>query len=44
MLGAMREDDALIWSIYGTMPLKKRLRLRTAGRQYACDLPMPRLR
>jgi hypothetical protein len=39
MLSAMQEDDALIWSIYGSMPLKKRLRLlRTVRRQYACDL------
>ena len=39
MLSAMQEDDELIWSLYGSMPPRKRGRLlRTLRRQYACDL------
>ncbi len=39
MLSAMQEDDALIWSLYGSVPLGKRRRLlRTLRRQYAADL------
>ena len=39
MLADMQEDDALIWSVYGTMPYRRRLRLlRTLRRQYACEL------
>lgn len=35
----MQEDDALIWSVYGTMPHRRRLRvLRTLRRQYRADL------
>lgn len=39
MLSGMHEDDALFWSIYGTMPWGRRLRLlRTLRRQYRADL------
>jgi hypothetical protein len=35
----MQEDDALIWSLYGSMAPRKRLRLlRTLRRRYAADL------
>ncbi len=39
MLAVMQEDDALIWSVYGSMAPGKRLRLlRTLRRQYRADL------
>jgi hypothetical protein len=35
----MQEDDALIWSLYGSVSQRKRLRLlRTLRRQYSRDL------
>lgn len=35
----MQEDDALIWSVYGSMSPRRRLRvLRTLRRQYRADL------
>lgn len=39
MLAVMQEDDGLIWTLYGTHPLGRRLRrLRALRRQYAADL------
>ncbi|HVY89656.1 MAG TPA: hypothetical protein VG942_12355 [Hyphomonadaceae bacterium] len=39
MLAAMQEDDALIWTMYGGMNLRTKVRvLRTLRRQYMADL------
>ncbi len=39
MLSAMQEDDALIWSLYGTMsPGRRERALLTLRRQYRADL------
>jgi len=39
MLSAMQEDDALIWSLYGTMsPGRRERALLNLRRQYRADL------
>lgn len=39
MLAVMQEDDGLIWTLYGTHSVERRLRkLRTLRRQYRVDL------
>jgi hypothetical protein len=39
MLGGMQEDDGLIWTLYGTHSVARRVRkLRILRRQYVADL------